>query len=396
MILWTISRRFAQSLRADGFARFTTFVATASISVGFVALCISQSILAGYEEVIRSTAQRFGMYLTVQPTHGYAFDDTSPLQKAIDEIPGVQSTHVVLRQETLVKHGSTIDGAVITGIDRSVVVEVFAPVIVSGAVRLNEGVLIGSGLQGRLGAETGDTITLITRTASGDRPTVSRRLIAGVFTSGMTSYDDHVVLTDIRDARSILRAGPRQGSSVVVQCENDDVIPRVKSFVESAYRSRFSVMTYRDHLASIWNWIELQRRPIPVILSLIAIVSIFTVVSSLILAIVAKTRSMAILATLGMSWWRISSIVGMRALTTTLTGLGIGIALSLAFILVQRTWHPIALDGSIYYVSHLPVALDMAIIATSALLILVVSLAASVIPMLIAARVRPVQALRFG
>lgn len=396
MLLWTISRRFSHSLRADGFARFTSVVATASICLGFVALCISQSILAGYEEVIRSTAQRFGMYLTVQSPHGYAFDDASPLQRKLQTIPGVLTTHVVLRQETLVKRASFIDGAVITGLDASSIQRVFAPVMVSGSVQPRYGVMIGSGLRDRLRAAVGDTITLITRTASGDRPTVSRRTITGIFASGMAMYDDHVVLTDIDDARMILRAGPSQSSSIVVQCESDDVIPSISSYVSDNYRQRLSVMTYREHLASIWNWIDLQRRPIPVILSLIAIVSIFTVVSSLILAIVAKTRSMAILSTLGMPWWRISCIVGIRALTTTLTGLAIGIVVSVTFILVQRTWHPIALDGSIYYVSHLPVALDPTIIATSALLILTVSVLASVIPMLIAARLRPVQSLRFG
>lgn len=395
MLLWTISRRFARSLRADGFARFTSIVATLSISLGFIALCLSQSILAGYVEIIQTTAQRFGMYVTVQSSMGYALDDVRTLQRALEQIPGVTSTRPVLRQETLIRHASAIDGAVITGLDSTMVADVFSPVVIDGTSRPDNGMLIGSGLRDRLGITVGDTVTLITRTAKGDRPTISRQTIRGVFKSGIAAYDDHVLLTGLEHARGILRAGPSQSSSVMITCTGDEVIPLIRDVVTSAYRDRLSVLTYRDHLASIWNWIELQRQPIPVILSLIAIVSVFTVVSSLILAIVAKTRSMAILSTLGMTWWRIAAIVGLRALTTTIVGLMLGAGVSLAFIGVQRTWKPISLDGGIYYVSHLPVAFDPWIVTTSALLILAVSMIASTVPMLIAARLRPASALRF-
>jgi lipoprotein-releasing system permease protein len=395
MLLWTISRRFARSLRADGFARFTTVVATLSISLGFIALCVSQSILAGYIEIIQTTAQRFGMYVTVQSSMGLPLDDAGPLRRSLEQIPGVTSTRSVLRQETLIKFASAIDGAVITGLDSSMVADVFSPVVIDGSAKHGAGMMIGSGLSDRLGIEVGDTVTLITRTAAGDRPTISRQTIDGIFKSGIATYDDHVLLTSIEHAREVLRSESTQSSSVMVTCSGDDVIPLIRIHVAQTYGDRLSVLTYRDHLAPIWNWIELQRQPVPVILSLITIVSVFTVVSSLILAIVAKTRSMAILATLGLSWWRIAGVVGLRSLTTTLTGLALGAGLSLAFIGVQRTWKPIKLDGGIYYVSHLPVALDPWIIVTSTLLILAVSVMASIIPMLIAARVRPATALRF-
>ncbi|MFN4908177.1 MAG: ABC transporter permease [Bacteroidota bacterium] len=395
MLLWMISRRFARSLRADGFARFTSIVATLSISLGFIALCVSQSILAGYVEIIQTTAQRFGMYVTVQSSAGFQLGDARPLQRSIEKIPGVTSTRPVLRQETLVRHASAIDGAVITGLDSAMVADVFSPVVIEGTARPDGGVLIGSGLRDRLAASVGDTLTLITRTAEGDRPAISRQTIRGVFKCGIATYDDHVLLTGIGHARNILRSGPTQCSSVMITCTGDEVIPLIRQHVAATYRDRISVLTYRDHLASIWNWIELQRQPIPVILSLIAIVSVFTVVSSLILAIVAKTRSMAILSTLGMPWWRVAAIVGLRALTTTIVGLTLGAGVSLTFIGIQRTWKPISLDGGIYYVSHLPVSFDPWIIITSGLLILAVSTIASIVPMLIVARLRPASALRF-
>ena len=395
MLLWMISRRFARSLRADGFARFTSIVATLSVSLGFIALCISQSILAGYVEIIQTTAQCFGMYVTVQSSTGFAIDDPRPLQRALEKIPGVTSTRPVLRQETLIRHASAIDGAVITGLDTAMMADVFSPVVIEGTSRPGEGMLIGSGLRDRLGITVGDTVTLITRTAQGDRPAISRQTIRGVFKSGIAAYDDHVLLTGIEHARNILRSGPTQSSSVMITCAGDEVIPLIRQHVTAAYHDRISVLTYRDHLASIWNWIELQRQPIPVILSLIAIVSVFTVVSSLVLAIVAKTRSMAILSTLGMPWWRVAAIVGLRALTTTIVGLTLGAGVSLTFIGIQRTWKPISLDGGIYYVSHLPVSFDPWIIITSGLLILAVSTIASIVPMLIVARLRPASALRF-
>ena len=302
---------------------------------------------------------------------------------------------MMFRQETLIKHAASIDGAVITGVDWQMLSDVFTPIMIDGAAASRSGVLIGSGLRDRLGLSVSDTITLITQTASGDRPTIARRMITGVFRSGIASYDDHVVLTEISDARSILRAGPHQSTAIIVQCDSDDMIPVLRNHVSGSFGNDLTLLTYRDHLASIWNWIELQRRPIPLILSLIAIVSAFTVTSALILTIVSKTRSMAILSTLGLSWWRISGIIGLRAVTITVIGLFWGLTASMMFIIVQRTWKPLSLDGGIYYVSHLPVALDPGILATSALLIFGVSALASIAPMIIAARLKPASALRF-
>lgn len=396
MLAWTIARRFSQTLRSNGFARFTSVVAIVSVSLGTLAVCVSQSILAGYDEIIKETSQRFGMHITVQRPDANLMSDASGVIESIRSIPGVVAVGEAIRQEALIKRRSVIDGAVMVGLPKEHLVHAFTGLIEDGH-RLNdaEGVIIGSGLARRLASGRGDTITLITKSAGDERPSIARIRIGGVFTSGMMSYDENAVVMTLERLRSLLRTPSTASSLLMVTCVSQDIESEVVKEISHRYPEQLTVLTYRDHFAAMWNWIDLQRKPIPVIMSLIALVSMFTVVSTVLLSVVEKTRSLAVLSTLGMAPHQLALVTAIRVLSTSFIGVASGLVVSVAFIVAQRTWHLIGLDGSIYYVQHLPVAFEPWILARSSALILLAACMASILPMLITMRIRPIRALRF-
>ncbi|MBL0323446.1 MAG: hypothetical protein IPP80_13955 [Ignavibacteria bacterium] len=97
----------------------------------------------------------------------------------------------------------------------------------------------------------------------------------------------------------------------------------------------------------------MQKEPIPIVLGLISIVAVFTVISTLLIAVVEKTRSIAILMTIGMTPVRIMMIFLVRSITIGAMGSALGALVALAFVWIQSTWHLIRLDGAIYLVSEL-------------------------------------------
>lgn len=396
MLLWTIARRFSKSLHRDGFARFTTTVAIISVCLGTIAVCISQSILAGYEEAILDASKRFGTHITVHRRDGALLEDTRSIIRELKQQDGVIAALPVMQHEVLAKHHSRIDGALLLGMPIQQLQHAYVPL--SGGLdprAIEKPVLIGSGLQKRLAIHVGDTIICITKSSTAERPIIRPLRVTGVFSSGMASYDDHAILMSIDMVQGILGAPQYSASMLMIRTDDNVSEEPIIQYIDKRHRAELEMRTYREHFASMWNWIELQRRPIPVIMSLIALVSMFTVVSSIILSIVEKTRSFAVLSTLGLAAWRVAAIVGLRTLYTAFVGLAVGITVSVGFILVQRTWHPIALDGSIYYVKYLPMALDPWILTQTAFFVMAASMIAAVIPVVITLRIRPVQALRF-
>lgn len=396
MLAWTIARRFSRTLRGNGFARFTSIVAIVSVCLGTLAVCVSQSILAGYDEIIKETSQRFGMHITVQRPDAAMMNDASGLITTLRGIFGVVSVGEAIRQETLIKRRSVIDGAVMIGLPKEHLNNSFAGLVHDGFTFNDSGqVIIGSGLARRLAAGRGDTLTLITKSARDERPSIIRIRVDDVFTSGMMSYDEHAVVMPLERVRALQHTPAAAASLLMITCSSDNTEAGIIKEINRRFPDQLIVLTYRDHFAAMWNWIDLQRKPIPVIMSLIAIVSMFTVVSTVLLSIVEKTRSLAVLSTLGMPPRQLSLITAIRVLSTSIIGVFSGLIISVAFILVQRTWHIIRLDGSIYYVQHLPIAFDPWILAQSSVLVLLAACIASTIPMLITMRIRPIRALRF-
>lgn len=396
MLTWTIARRFSRSLRRTGFARFTSVVAITSVCLGTLAVCLSQSILSGYEEIIQQTASRFGMSVTVQRNDGAPLDDDTFVAQRLSSIQGVSSVSQAIRQETLIKMHGRLDGAILVGLHSDHIHRAFDGLVTKGlSPGTSDAAMVGAGLAKRLDIGVGDTITVITRSVRENVPAIARVSVSGLFTSGMASYDEHAVVTTTDHARRIIRAPRTVSSMLMITCSPGADEERVVRTISIQLGDRVLVQTYRDHFAVMWNWIDLQRRPIPVIMSLIAIVSMFTVVTTVLLSIVEKTRSLAMLATLGMSPWKLSLVTAIRVLSTSTVGVATGLALSIVLIAVQRTWHVVSLDGSVYYVQHLPVAFEPLVLVRSSLLILLAACLAAAVPMVITMRIRPIRALRF-
>lgn len=392
-----LAQRFSSSLRKDVFTRFTTVMTTVSISVGYTAVCVALSILQVYSDTIVTTATRFTSDVVVRSQVSVDFDETSSLTSKLLRMSEVQDVSIILEREALVKYQGQIDGLMLHGIDEkrsAVLADVVTPR--DAEKRYGSGLIIGCGAAARLGAGIGDTVTLIMQQRSANVPGVRRIPIVGTFQTGMGMQDDNVAMLNIDSLRSFSAASRSAASALLIKGRETERAELLAQQVRSRWSSSVFVATYKEVFQGIWGWIELQRKPIPIVLGLLSIVAVVSIVSSLLLMIVQKVQSIAILATLGMSAYRIGFVVLIRAAVSAVIGVGVGFVLTTAFWYIQSTYSLIKLDSSLYYVSRLPVAFEPGLMVVVGLGIIGLTLTVALLPMLVAQRIKPARALRFS
>ena len=157
----------------------------------------------------------------------------------------------------------------------------------------------------------------------------------------------------------------------------------------------FFPISYYDMNQSIFAWIELQKEPIPIVLAIISLVAILNIITTLIITVVEKTRSIGVLQTLGLKRSNLIKIFVFQGIRTTILGSIVGCILALILCILQITFGIIKLDSSIYFLDSLPIKLEFwyfaVIIGTTTLL----ALFASFIPARIATKITPLQAIKF-
>jgi lipoprotein-releasing system permease protein len=221
------------------------------------------------------------------------------------------------------------------------------PLIVLGesGIHMNE-VMIGSGLAKRLTIAPGDTLIVYSSDELRETPRVFQCRVGAVIQCGMTSYDESVVVFDRRMLAQWLRIDTSSASSILVTSTNREGVAARQRMLQQALGQDVIVLTYEDSFATVSSWIELQREPIPIILGLISLVAGLTMISTLLIAVVEKSRSIAILITLGMSPVRAGLIFVTRAVAMSVTGSLIGLALAITALVIQREWQVITLERS--------------------------------------------------
>jgi len=345
-----IARRFSKSLRKDGFNRFTSIVSLASVAIGCIALIVSISILDGYDSLILDTAMRYTSHIEVRSLLDGGIENSDVMLKEISQIEGVQAAFPITVREALVRSRHGVMGAAIHGLPQIRIRQLFEGVTTSGSLPTENGCSIGSSLAQQLAVKVGDTLTFFAAQHQGEQisPILFVVPIVGIISTGMHTVDQSLVAMNDATLNRFFRAsGQSQPSVIAVSLINPDDAPQISPKVMEIVGDYSMVFTWRDRFQAISSWIDLQRKPIPVILGLIALVASFTMISTLLVSVVEKTRSISILIALGMTRRNIVRILLIRALSISAFGSMIGSVIALTFALIQHTLQPISLDGSV-------------------------------------------------
>ncbi len=403
--------RAGRATRRNGFISFISGVSMLGIALGVAALIIVLSVMNGFQKEVRDRMLGVLSHIEVFEANGQAIADLPQVLSTIEARPEVLGAAPFVGAQALIARGEDMKGALVRGIDPTLepkvtdlaaeLADTVLPRLASGGY----GIVLGGELARSLGVVVGDTVTLIAPsgqvTPAGVVPRVRSMTVVGTFDSGHYEYDSALAMLHQDDAARIFRVEGPTGVRVKIRDLHAAREVAVKMAADLP-----PGLVVRDWTRQNRTWfaaVQLEKRMMFIILTLIVAVAAFNLVSTLVMTVTDKRADIAILRTLGASPRSIMGIFVVQGAAVGLIGTGLGLLLGLgvAFnidILVPALEHLLGasfLPQDIYLISRMPSDPQRGDIVPVAVISLVLAFLATLYPSWRASRVNPAEALRY-
>ena len=406
-----VGLRYTRAKRRTHFISFISFISMIGIALGIWALITVMSVMNGFEKEIR--ARILGAAAHIQVLAGdNGLADWESVAAAAKRNPQVVGAAPFTQAQGLLSTGSAVRGVYVRGI----VPEYEAQVAEFGqhmrAGRIEDlrpggfGIVIGVGIARALGLRPGDRVTLISPqgqvTPAGLMPRLKQFTVVGIFALDHNEFDSALALVRMEDAQVLYRMD-NTVSGVRLKVRDVDAAPRVGREIARDMPPEAYVSDWTQQNVNYFRAIEIEKRMMFIILTLIIAVAAFNLVSTLVMAVTDKHPDIAILRTLGASPASIMQIFVVQGIVIGLVGTLIGVvggvftALNIDTVVpfIERTFRFEILSREVYYISELPSDLHLGDVVWVTLVSLALSLVATLYPSWRAARVNPAEALRY-
>jgi lipoprotein-releasing system permease protein len=406
-----IGLRYTRAKRRTHFISFISGVSMLGIALGIAALITVMSVMNGFEKEIR--ARILGAAAHVQVLGGdRGISDWEAVSAQARRHPEVVSSAPFVQAQGLLSTGSAVRGVFVRGIVPELEDQVadFSKHMSAGSLAALKpggfGVAIGVGIARALQLRVGDKVTLISPqgqvTPAGLMPRLKQFTVIGVFALDHNEFDSALALVRMEDAQVLYRT-EGSVSGVRLKVRNVDAAPRVTRELAASMPPGVFVTDWTQQNVNYFRAIQIEKRMMFIILTLIIAVAAFNLVSTLVMVVTDKHPDIAILRTLGASPGSIMKIFVVQGavigVVGTLLGVIVGILLALnidtVVPFVERSFGFQILSREVYYISELPSDLHWNDVWSVALVSLALAFVATLYPSWRAARVNPAEALRY-
>ena len=409
LVGWRYTRA-GRAARRNRFISFISSVSMVGIALGVAALIIVLSVMNGFQKEVRDRMLGVLSHIEVLAYTGAAIDNPIGVQNTLALQPQVLASAPFVLSQVLLAQGEDMRGALVRGIDPA------QEVLVTDAVALMPpevlaqlqpgtfGVVLGNELARALGVKTGDNITLVAPggqvTPAGVVPRMKQLTVVGLLDSGHYEYDASLALLHMDDAQKIFRLEGPNGIRVKLKDAQ-----QARSVADELTPLLGEDVVVRDWTRANRTWfaaVQIEKRMMFIILTLIVAVAAFNLVSTLVMTVTDKQADIAILRTLGASPGSIMGIFVVQGALVgvigTLSGLLLGllVAFNIGSIVpaIERALGASFLPKDIYLISRMPSDPQWADIGPVVIIALVLALVATLYPSWRASRIDPAEALR--
>jgi lipoprotein-releasing system permease protein len=402
--------RAGRATRRNGFISFISGVSMLGISLGVAALIIVLSVMNGFQKEVRDRMLGVVSHIEVYGPGGGMLPDVNRTLQEVRRNPEVVGAAPFVAAQSLMARGEDMRGAIVRGIDPKLEPQVTdlaaaAPGVLEKLVPGQFNIVLGAELARNLGVRAGDAVTMIAPggqvTPAGVVPRLKQMTVVGTFDSGHFEYDSGLVLLHIEDAERIFRLeGP---TGVRLKLRDLNRARQVAADLTGQLSGEFLVRDWTRQNRTWFAAVQLEKRMMFIILTLIVAVAAFNLVSTLVMTVTDKRADIAILRTLGASPGSIMGIFVVQGAAVgvigTLAGLLFGLAVAMNIdVIVPALEHALNasfLPRDIYLISRMPSDPQSSDIVPIAVISLVLSFVATLYPSWRASRVNPAEALRY-
>ena len=409
---WLLSGRYLKARRKEGFISVIAGFSFLGIMLGVATLIIVMAVMNGFRKELIDRIVGMNGHLVVQPIEA-PLTDWADVTERIRQVPGIRLAIPVVDGPALASSAHNASGVLVRGIrpDDLGKLNSIAGNIQQGsldAFARGQGVAIGRRLADQLSLRAGDNMTLVAPGAAATSKAIVPRMkpykVAAVFSIDMSEYDSVMVFLPLAEAQAYFnRADDVSAIEIFIDARPDRVDDFRRPVADAAERPVFLV-DWRRRTSAFFAALQVERNVMFLILTLIVLVAALNIVSGLIMLVKDKGSDIAILRTVGASRgaiMRIFLIAGAAiGVAGTLTGLVVGmlVCLNIESIRQLLSWitNTELFPPKLYFLSKLPAEIDFGETAAVVAMALTLSFLATLYPSWRAARLDPVDALRYG
>jgi lipoprotein-releasing system permease protein len=404
--------RVGRATRRNGFISFISGVSMLGIALGVAALIIVLSVMNGFQKEVRDRMLGVVSHIEIFSPGGASLPDVAKTLAEAKSNPQVIGASSFIATQALLARGEDMKGAIIRGIDPATerqVTDLAASSQNLDAIKAlapgEFGVVLGYELARQLGVGRGDRVTLIAPsgqvTPAGVVPRMKQLTVVGTFDSGHFEYDATLAMMHMDDAAKMFRLeGP---TGIRLKLKDLHLARDVANQLAQTLSGDLIVRDWTRQNKTWFAAVQVEKRMMFIILTLIVAVAAFNLVSTLVMTVTDKRADIAILRTLGASPKSIMGIFVVQGATVgvigTLSGLllGLGIAFNIDVIVpfIERLFNASFLPKDIYLLSGMPSEPQMSDILPIAIISLILAFAATLYPSWRASRINPAEALRY-
>ena len=408
-----IALRYLHAKRKQAFITVISVMSVLGVALGVAALVIVLGVYNGFTTDIRDKILSANAHIIVGNVYHavQALEHPeSPLDSVLDTVlsdPDIEGATPFLYAEGMISSPRGVKGLVMRGIDSAT-----ASTTISMLRNLTEGdlsgivpesgppgVIVGKELASRLNLTIGSRVNLLSpagqRSSAGFQPKIRPFRVVGIFHSGMFEYDTSLAYVSLQAARELMGLSDTTLTGIEVAVRDMDKADRVAERLQKVLGSGVQVRTWMDMNANLFAALKLERIGMFIVLAMVVLVGSFSIVTTLVMLVMEKTRDIAILMSMGATRGMIRRIFMLQGTIIGCVGTLIGYALGIGIGMLLQRYQFIKLPPGVYTLDHLPVLLqvsDIALVGASAMLLCFL---ATLYPARQAAALEPAEALRY-
>jgi lipoprotein-releasing system permease protein len=401
--------RYLRARKAEGFVSVIAAFSFLGIMLGVATLIIVMSVMNGFRTELVGRIVGLNGHINVYSAGG-PMTDWRQMEREVGEVEGVTSVGASIESQALLSVNGAASGAIVRGLTPEDFAKkpVLSTSIIAGNLQdfAKGGLAIGSELAKHYDLKVGDTITLIApkgrASPFGTIPRTASYPVAIIFDVGMYEYNSGFVFMPLDAAQAFFQM-PGAVSSLEVFTSNPTHLDTVRRAIETELGVRANVLDWRDQNGSFFNAIQVERNVMFLILTMIIVVAAFNIISSMIMLVKDKGRDIAIMRTMGASRNSMTKIFMLTGATIGFSGTVAGAIVGILFALniesirqvLQHLTNTDLFSAEIYFLSKLPAEIDWGEVTGVVGMAFTISILATLYPARRAAKLDPVEALRY-
>ncbi|MBI3586152.1 MAG: ABC transporter permease [Ignavibacteriales bacterium] len=402
----SIALRYLVSKKHIGFVSVISLISIVGVTIGVAALIVVLSVFNGFGELVTSILINFDPHIRVESPKQSTLASYQPLTEYALKQKEVTGLSPFVIGKAVIVSRNTNKVVNIKGIDDKQIASVsgLKDKIVLGAVAFDgnnkNGIVLGMTLADRLGAVVGDTISIVSLAGSEmallqlGQPLIRRFHVVGIYESNNKDYDSYYAYIGLGAAQSLFNLEDRI-SGVEMRLTTIDDSEFFKIVLLNKFGAQYRVLTWYDLHRDLYSVMKIERWMAYIILCLIIGVASFNLLGSLTMSVIEKTRDIGILKSMGATDKNIVRIFMFEGIWVGVVGSLLGLGSGLLFVYIQAHYHIFPLDPTVYIIPSIPVQVNISDLVIVTLTALGLCSLAALYPAKRAAKLIPVEAIRW-